>query len=206
MYSRPTIDWLDTNTVVMHCNTTGDDINPVLLWDTRVHRGGTASRFSIKERTTGVLCPANNGDPASEHSVLVSTNHSLRLYDTRMPHMPSRPDRPLISFHHIHEGPQLHFAYNKRGLVAAADRDKTIQIYSTRSGRCLGSPDPFHKEQATDPLMVQEWAQNDFARGLQWYEDKEGGTSLLCFSRNATFMWRWDTRRCIPDYDRYNPE
>lgn len=188
---RPSTDWLDTNTVVLHHNTIGKDMNPVLLWDTRFHRKGAASRFTIRERTTGILCPANTGHPSNDNSILVSTNHSLRLYDTRMPHMPSRPDRPLVSFPHVHEGPKLHFTTNGQGLVAAADRDKMIQVYSTRTGRSLGSPNRSYYNDPGSGLDVT-WMALDFSKGLHWYEDEREGSSLLCFVGRTAVRWSWN--------------
>jgi WD40 repeat protein len=192
------VDWLDPHVIIAHHNTSSPGTYPVLLWDTRIDSDiqigaqATTSRFLVNERTTGLQYSNNLDWPINKHLITVSTNHSIRLYDIRMPHMESRPDRPLMSFKHVHEGPKLHFADNGRGLIAAADRDNNVQIYSTRTGKniAIGSPGGWRESRSKGPRIPAPRGL-DFEKGLQWYDDYHGGTSLLCFTNRQAFRWLW---------------
>ena len=171
------VDWLDANTIAYPCDHVGDQEkrtdHDVMLWDTRT-TGGTSTRFSLRERITGIL------NPSSEHpgnQLLVSTNHAINLLDTRMPKAGSAP---ILSFSHIHGGPKLQFAANGQSLVAVADRDDGVQVYSLRSGTrvaTLGTP-----KQQRDPVRRR------YLRNLAWYED---GASLQAEVENDVLRWTW---------------
>lgn len=177
----PSIDWLSPSTVAYCCNSTNTDGNRVMLWDTRT-KNGTSARFSVRSKITGVFNPS----PANCNSagqLLVSSNHRINLFDTRMPHSVTKRDNPLLSFPHVHQGPQLDFTTNERGLIAAVDRDNVVQIYSTRSGRCMGSL-------AASDLGMRR-SESRMMKQLQWYEDERAGSALQACLGSGIIRWTW---------------
>ena len=189
-YDNHSIDWLDSNTVAWSYNDMHSGRNRVMLWDTRT-KGGTSERFILRGRITGVLNPSSSTNSSSGHHLLVSTNHRINLFDTRMPYsfgsrnVDNEGSRPLLSFEHVHQGPVLEYDVNEAGqLIAAADRDNVVQIYSIRSGRRVRSlemPD----RKASGPT-------SELVKTLQWYEDESEGSALVACKANGVVRWAWD--------------
>ena len=153
----------------------------VSLWDTRT-RSAVSARFRMSQRMTGLQCLANLGPSSNEHHFLVSSNYSINLFDNRMPRL--KIDRPLLSFDHVHEGPELQFAMNKRSLIAAVDRDETVQIYSLRSGHCLGPLERLSRNPASSYRYSK-------LSNLQWYDDRRDGLCLQACDDKGVVRWSW---------------
>ena len=177
----PNIDWSSSNTVAYYSNTSRYGKRHVMLWDIRT-RDGTSARFNLRRRITGVLNPSDANSGGS-HQLLVSTNHRINLFDTRMAHSDVKNDMPVLSFPHVHQGQKLEFMTNKRGLIAAVDRDNVVQVYSTRSGHRMG------------PLTTPDWkleqSESRMVRQLQWYEDARDGSTLQACFGNGIVRWIW---------------
>ena len=177
---RVGIDWLDHNTVAYEANAPDSSDYTVQLWDIRTAKG-VASRFRVCNRITGLLNPSQAS--ANGHQLLASTNHHINLYDTRMPRPVHNENSPLLSFPHVHQGPELEFTTDARNLMAAVDRDNVVQVFSIRSGRKIDSlVAPSSKTQQLQPRMVKK---------LQWYDDPAVGSALQAVNGNDVVRWTW---------------
>lgn len=163
--------WLNPTTIA------ASSAKTVLLWDTRAQ--GSSPRFNSPHTITGLLpIPSSNGT-----QILISTNHSLSLHDTRT--STSRASKPLLHFPLLHEGPQLIFDVNSRGLVAFSAQNgakNEIRVASLRTGRevrTLRAPG----EVAKRPTQ------------LAWCEDGRGVEFLQACMGERVGRWGWDARR-----------
>ncbi|KAK0938703.1 hypothetical protein LTR29_009671 [Friedmanniomyces endolithicus] len=159
------VAWLTGNTVAYgHYD--------VSLWDIR--SSGTATQFPRRKTPiTGIRSPNKHGV-----QLLVSDNKYLEIYDTRM------GKSPLLSFAHVHQGPQLQFTvHDDTQLVTAVDVDNDIQTYSLRSGRPLGA------------LRQPSGGQKTLYTKLRWLDaeavlgDKE--MVLQACQGNSVVRWSW---------------
>jgi len=183
------ITWLDPNTVVYGQPPEDERPGPkasssstVHLWDVRSQ--GTALRFT-REKTkgwkrlpiTGLQNPCDSG-----LHILASYNKSIDLYDTRV------TNRPLLSFKHTHQGPQLQFAtYNN--VVAALDEDNDVQTYSLRSGKRLGTLQ-------RPPLSLQQpRASRGLMTNLQFHESDDGLSMLFACRDEHICKWTFGGAR-----------
>ena len=100
-----------------------------------------------------------------------------------MPHSESKHDEPVLSFPHVHQGPELEFTTNGLGLVAAVDRDNVVQVYSLLSGRHVGF------------AAGKDWGlkdgENRMFKDLQWYDDDQVGSTLMASLGNGIVRWTW---------------
>ncbi|KAK5172670.1 uncharacterized protein LTR77_002790 [Saxophila tyrrhenica] len=178
----PGITFLDPNTVAFNYNGGhGEEstTHKVMLWDWRMPTG-TSARFRSSKRTTGLLNP-NGAQEGSQ--LLVSTNHDIKLFDTRMPHSYSRPDQTLMTIRHVHEGPVQNQATNGRGLLAAMDRDEEMQIYSLRTGRKIRSLEI--------PKALKGFKVRKLFRDVMWYDDEKAGSCLQLFGPAGVVRWSY---------------
>lgn len=181
------MDWLDANTIAFNLNTNNDEDHKTMLWDMRIPDvTGTASRFRTEERGTGVLNASKSQDA---NQLLVSTNNLITLFDTRMPHSPSRPDQALLELPHTHQGPRQRYATNGQGLIAAMDREEVIQVYSTRSGDWVGSMDV--------PHSIWGDFKHVWVTELMWYDDERSGMCLQAAAQKGVAWWSWCKARCF---------
>lgn len=137
----------------------------LMLWDLRA--SDTALRFPCSAPLTGILAPRDTSSSSPNDSgglhLLVSTNRQIHLFDTRVPTV------PLLSFAHIHQGPQLQFTTNPAGhLVAALNRDNDVQTYSLRTGKRIATLPP-----PTDGSTV-------LMRNLRWYDNLDAAAGGDC--------------------------
>lgn len=107
----PCIDWLGAHTVAFANNvSSANKRGQVMLWDTRDPRA-VSNRFLLPKRVTGISSMSMDPGTAGGHQLLVSTNHSINLFDTRMHRSTSKANsQPLLSLTHVHEGPRLQYA------------------------------------------------------------------------------------------------
>lgn len=177
---RVGIDWLDHNTVAYEANSPDSGSHYIQLWDVRTAKG-VVSRFTVRKRITGLLNPSQaipNG-----HQLLASTNHRIYVYDTRTRHVLNKDDAPLLSFPHVHQGPELDFTTDGRNLMAAVDRDNVVQVFSTQSGRKIDSLiAPPLRSAPSMPQMIKR---------LQWYDDHAVGSALQGCQGNNIVRWTW---------------
>lgn len=170
----------------------------VLLWDTRAQ--GSSPRFQSAHNVTGILpVPSSAGT-----QLLVSTNHGLSLHDTRT--STSRASKPLLHFPFVHEGPQLVFDVNARGLVAfdaTCRANVEVRVASLHTGRevrtLVPGPDgetlkmraraherPSMAVKSRVPPGVKRPTQ------LVWREDERGVESLQACLGYGVGVWGWD--------------
>jgi WD40 repeat protein len=179
------LDWLDPNTIAFESNSPAQGDHQIKLWDVRTAKG-VVSRFKMRNRITGLLNPSHPESKTVKNSnqLLASTNHRINLYDTRMPRKPDQShDTPVLSFPHVHQGPELDFTANGHDLIAAVDRDNVVQIFSLRSGRKMSS------------LILPESTPSARAgvvlKKLQWYDDPVVGSALQACMGNEIVRWSW---------------
>jgi len=172
----PCIDWLDPHTVAFNIN--GESYYKTTLWDTRTAKG-VSVRFNLRSRTTGLLIPENT-TPTGGHQLVVSTNHNINVYDTRMSHSASKPDQALLSIPHVHQGHMQQHATNG-SLVAAVDRNNLVQIYSLKTGRSLRALEVPYK------VMGARSSIGD----LMWYDDEKHGWCLQACGQAGIVRWVW---------------
>jgi WD40 repeat protein len=169
--------------VAFEDNSPDSSNHDIKLWDVRTAKG-VVSRFKVPNRITGLLNPSNAPNTSKDgRQLLASTNYRINLYDTRMPHTIHKDDLPLLSFSHIHQGPELDFTTDGRNLIAAVDRDNVVQVFSIRSGRrvdSLSAPRP--KSCTPHHHMVKK---------LQWYDDPKVGSALQACVGNDVVRWSW---------------
>jgi WD40 repeat protein len=180
---RTAIDWLDTNTVAFEANSPDSTNHHIKLWDVRTAKG-VVSRFKVRNRITGLLNPSNAPNTSRDgRQLLASTNHRINLYDTRISHTVHKDDVALLSFPHIHQGPELDFTTDGRNLIAAVDRDNVVQIFSMRSGRRVDS--------LSAPRPKSYMPQHHMVKKLQWYDDPKVGSALQACVGNDVVRWSW---------------
>lgn len=140
--------WLESRVVAF------GEGNRIRLWDTR--SGAGAMRFQLPLPVTGVKAPDTDG-----LHLLASDNKHLCYYDTRW------AKKPLFSFNHLHQGPQLQFDHlSMSGIVAAVDVNDSIKVYELRTGKDMGAL-PWRKS-PVEPLFSQvRWVEEDGAPLLQ---------------------------------------
>ena len=182
---RIAIDWLDTNTVSFEANSPDSSDHHIKFWDIRTAKG-VVSRFKVRDRITGLLNPsrASHNTSTNGRQLLASTNHRINLYDTRMHHQTfTKNDLSLLSFPHVHQGPELEFTTDGRNMIAAVDRDSVLQIFSMHSGRRVDSlSDPGPQSHAPESRMLKK---------LQWYDDPKVGSALQACVGNDVVRWSW---------------
>ena len=184
---RVGLDWLTNNIVAFESNSYSDN-HCINLWDVRTDKG-SVTRFKSKGRITGLINPhpvAANGH-TDRHQVLASTNHRINVYDTRMPHSTNKLDLPLLSFQHVHQGPELDFTTDGKNLIAAVDRDNVVQIFSMRTGR--------KRESLIAPQLKSSFTGGQMMKKLQWYDDTQGGSTLHACVGNSVVRWSWGGSR-----------
>jgi hypothetical protein len=167
-YSR-SVSWLNASTIAA---SSGKEL---LLWDIRTR--GSSSRFSCKSIVTGVLTvPSSSGN-----QLLLSTNQTLALQDTRM--LRARA-KPVLDFEILHEGPQLVFDVNDRDLVALGHKEgmrDEVRILSLRTGQLLKT------------LEVPEVARKKRPTQLTWREDERGVEFLQACMGEKVGRWCWNS-------------
>lgn len=173
-YSEPeddetrAVDWLDPHTVAAGSET-------VYLWDQR--SGGASQRFRCKGRVTGICDPERgSGGGGGGQTLLATTNHAIALFDVRY----VSKSRPLLSWRHQHEGPQISLTSDGRGLFAAVDRDGWVHVYSMRTGG----------------EVARLGRQGRGALGnLRWWEDGAGRVGLKgLMGGGGVVGWEWSGR------------
>lgn len=181
---RIAIDWLDTNTVAFEANSPDSSNHHIKLWDVRTAKG-VVSRFKVRNRISGILNPSRASYNSSKdgRQLLASTNLRINLYDTRMPHTFHKDDLPVLSFPHIHQGPELDFTTDGRNLIAAVDRDNVVQVFSVRSGRWVDSLSAPRPEPYTPQIFM--------VKKLQWYDDPKVGSALQACVGSQVVRWSW---------------
>ena len=187
---RVGLDWLDPNTIAFESNSNLQGHHHINLWDIRTAKG-VVSRFKVRNRITGLLNPSHSGlkNVINPSQLLASTNHRINLYDTRMPQKPNHShDTPVLSFPHVHQGPELNFATNGCNLIAAVDRDNVVQIFSMRSGRKMNS--------LALPESTQNAPANVTLSKVQWYDDPAVGSALQACMGNEIVRWSWGGSNC----------
>lgn len=161
------VSWLNTSTIAA---SSGKEL---LLWDTRTR--GSSSRFTCQSVITGVrTVPSSNGN-----QLLLSTNQNISLQDTRM-----LRSKPVLNFGILHEGPQLIFDVNDRGLVAFGHKEgrrDEVRILSLRTGRLLKT------------LDAPETAQKKRPTQLKWREDDRGVEFLQACIGERIGRWCWNS-------------
>lgn len=165
-YSR-SVSWLNTSTIAA---SSGKEL---LLWDTRTH--GSSSRFNCRSAITGVrTVPSSNGN-----QLLLSTNQSISLQDTRM-----LGSKSVLDFSILHEGPQLIFDVNDRDLVALDHKEgrrDEVRILSLRTGQLLKT------------LEAPEAASKKRPTQLLWREDDRGVEFLQACIGERIGRWCWNS-------------
>jgi hypothetical protein len=131
----------------------------VKLWDLRSN--GVVTRFGRRKTPiTGIRTPNHHGV-----QLLVSDNKEIQLFDTR------KMSGAIMSFRHVHEGPQLQFDVNESlQLIAAVDVENRMQTYSIPTGRAI----------TLDPTRTKK-------RRPRWMDD----TTLQVCQGNALIRWTW---------------
>lgn len=179
-YSR-SVSWLNPNTIAASSG------KEVLLWDTRTR--DSASRFICRSVVTGVQTVPSSGGK----QLLLSTNQSLALHDTRMKRADSKlgpnstpvPDfKPVLDFGILHEGPQLIFDVNDRDLVALSHREgmrDEVRILSLRTGQLLRK------------LDLSQVARKKRPTQLVWREDERGVEFLQACIGEKVGNWCWNS-------------
>lgn len=167
------VDWLDHHTIAAGSG-------QIYLWDQR--SGGASQRFRCKGRVTGIQNPdrgllaGEDGGGWAGQTLLVSTNRYINLFDVRY----VSKSRPLLSWRHEHEGPQIALTANGQGLFAAADRDSYVHVYSTRTG-----------SEVTRLRRPEDWRGKGTLASLQWYEDGDGRPGLRALQGGDVVEWSW---------------
>lgn len=156
------VTWLDPNTIAYGRH--GANSEWVILWDVRT--SGRSLRYHRKDLITGIHAPNRHGV-----QLLVSDNRRMDLYDTRM------GKAALLSFPHVHQGPQLQFDVSYEGVVAALDAENAVQTYSLRSGRAVG------------PLAQSGGA--GLMRKLRWLDEDRSGPILQACQGSSVVRWSW---------------
>lgn len=164
------LDWLDAHTLAAGSET-------VYLWDQR--SGGASQRFRCKgRRVTGIVNPERgiHGGVAGQR-LLVATNRALNLFDVRY----LSKTRPVQSWRHEHEGPQISLSSNGMGLFAAVDRDAYVHVYSTRTGG-----------EVARLARLQVGRGSGVPYNLRWCEDERGRMGLRALQGGGMVEWKWD--------------
>lgn len=175
------VTWLDETIIACHhrlSETTTNERSGVGLCDIRVRDSVLRFPRSVPSRPlTGLANP----DESGVH-LLAADNYTLDLYDTRV------TSKPLLSFKHVHQGPQLAFDTYAGSIVAAVDRDNRVQTYSLRTGKSLGMLPPHRHPgrglitklrfvegldgqpvvQACQDHTLVKWTYDDFERKGAW--------------------------------------
>ena len=159
------VAWLDATTIAFGSH-------DAKLWDVR--SSGMATRFPRRRQPiTGIQSPNHHGV-----QLLVSDNKRIELYDTR------HGKAPLVSWQHVHQGPQLQWTVNEDlQIVSALDAENEVQDYSLRTGRRLGAlrkPDGGHEALFTK---------------LRWLDEGVGeagsGMVLQACQGSGVVRWSW---------------
>lgn len=164
------VDWL-TPTLML----AGESKN-IVLWDTRTRGGGISKRFTNDNTVTGIqTVPAGNSN-----QVLASSNHSLSLFDLRMPSNKKR--RPLLSIPNLSEAPKLNFDISTRGIVATSEKagpSTQLRLISLTSGQDLRTL----KLPTVSPFQPSQ---------IAWFPDERGVEYLSVCSGSWVYKWSWD--------------
>lgn len=161
------VDWLDHHTIVA-----GSE--QVYLWDQR--SGGASQRFRCKGRVTGIQNPDRgifrSDDAVGGQTLLISTNRFINLFDVRY----VSKSKPLLSWRHEHEGPQISLTSNGQGLFAVVDRDQYVYVYSTRTGG--------------EVARLGRAGRGPVAN-LRWCDSWGGRMGLRALQEGGLVEWRW---------------
>ena len=157
------------------------DRRAILLWDLRapgpVQRrgGGIAERFFSDSMVTGLQSVPNS----SANQVLASSNHSLNLFDVRMPS--ARKDRALLSIPNLTEAPKLNFDISSRGIVATSVKrgpSTELRLISLATGKELRTL----KMPKVSPFQPSQVA---------WFKDERGLDYLSVCAGSWMYKWTW---------------